>query len=71
MVTSQTKDANMSSAFPHVNFSIPADLLYKLISAVRNRTVEDTLHTLVSDHIKNIWQLKNIANEKPQNTSKL
>ena len=71
MVTSQTKDENMSSAFPHVNFSIPADLLYKLISAVRNQTVEDTLHTLVSDYIKNIWQLKNIANEKPQITSKL
>ncbi|KAL9959031.1 hypothetical protein ACROYT_G036112 [Oculina patagonica] len=71
MVTSHTKDANLSSSFPHINFSIPADLLYKLVSAVKSGDVEDTLKGLVSNHMKNVWQLKETVNEKPHITSKL
>ncbi|XP_078345321.1 peroxisomal leader peptide-processing protease-like [Oculina patagonica] len=71
MVTSHTKDANLSSSFPHINFSIPADLLYKLVSAVNSEDVKDTLQGLVSDHIKNVWQLKKTVKEKPHITSKL
>ena len=48
MVTSNTKDVNMASAFPHVNFSIPADLLHKLVVAIKNgRSVGEDLKTLV------------------------
>ena len=71
MVTSHTKDANLSSTFPHINFSIPADLLYKLVLAYRSGTVEDTLQGLVSDGVESIWQLKKTVNEKPHTTSKL
>ena len=69
MVTSHTKDADLSSTFPHVNFSIPADLLYKLVSAVENGNVEEILQGLISDCVKSVWQLKKI--DKPQITSKL
>ncbi|XP_078344468.1 peroxisomal leader peptide-processing protease-like [Oculina patagonica] len=71
MVTSHTKDANLSSSFPHINFSIPADLLYKLVSAVKSEDIEDTLQGLVSDHMKNVWQLKETVKEKPHITSRL
>ncbi|KAL9959024.1 hypothetical protein ACROYT_G036105 [Oculina patagonica] len=70
-VTSHIKDANLSSSFPHINFSIPANLLYKLVSAVKRRDVEDTLRGLVSDHMKSVWQLKKTVKEKPHITSKL
>lgn len=71
MVTSHTKDSNQSSTFPHVNFSIPTDLLYKLVSAVKNGAIEDTVQRLVSDRLASVWQLKNTVNEKPHITSKL
>ncbi|KAL9959039.1 hypothetical protein ACROYT_G036120 [Oculina patagonica] len=71
MVTSHTKDANLSSSFPHINFSIPTDLLYKLVSAVKSGDVKDTLQSLVSDHMKSVWQLKKTVKEKPHITSKL
>lgn len=71
MITSHTKDANLSSSFPHVNFSIPTDLLYKLVSAVKNGAIDDTLQHLVSDRLASVWQLKNTVNEKPHITSKL
>lgn len=71
MVTSHVKDANMSCTFPHVNFSIPADLLHKLVSSVRRGVVENTLQTLVSVDMKNIWQLEKNFGDKPRITSKL
>ena len=70
MVTSHTKDVDMSSAFPHVNFSIPAELLCKLVLSVKSSVIEDDLQTLVSDRTESIWKLKGI-NESPQITSKL
>ena len=71
MITSHTKDSNLSSSFPHVNFSIPTDLLYKLVSAVKNGAIDDTVQRLVSDRLASVWQLKNTVNEKPHITSKL
>ena len=71
MITSHTKDSNLSSSFPHVNFSIPTDLLYKLVSAFKNGVIEDTVRRLVSGRLASVWQLKNTVNEKPQFTSKL
>ena len=71
MVTSHTKDANMSSAFPHVNFSIPSDLLCKLVLAVKHGNVKNGLQSLVSDHVENIWKLKRTVCESPLITSKL
>jgi len=71
MVTSHTKDANMSSAFPHVNFSIPSDLLCKLVLAVKHGNVKNGLQALVSDHVENIWKLKRTVCESPLITSKL
>ena len=73
MITSHTKDSNVSSSFPHVNFSIPADLLYKLVSAYKNGVIEDTVQRLVSGRLASVWQLKNTVNEneKPHLTSKL
>lgn len=71
MVTSHVKVANMSCTFPHVNFSIPADLLHKLVSSVKRGTVENTLQALVSDDLKNIWQLEKNLGDKPHITSKL
>lgn len=71
MVTSHTKDANLSSSFPHINFSIPADLLYKLVSAVKSGAVEHTMQGLVSEYMKSVWQLKKTVNEKLHITSKL
>ena len=69
MVTCHTNDANLSSTFPRVNFSIPSDLLYKLVSAVTNGTFEETLQGLVSDQMDSIWQLR--KTEKSNITSKL
>ena len=71
MITSHTKDSNLSSSFPHVNFSIPTDLLYKLVSAFKNGVIEDTVQQLVSGRLASVWQLKNTVNEKPHFTSKL
>ena len=71
MITSHTKDTNLSSSFPHVNFSIPTDLLYKLVSAVKSGAIEDTVQRLVSGRLASVWQLKNTVNEKPHITSKL
>ena len=71
MITSHTKDSNLSSSFPHVNFSIPTDLLYKLVSAYKNGVIEDTVQHLVSGRLASVWQLKNTVNEKPHFTSKL
>ena len=71
MVTSHTKDANLSSAFPHVNFSIPANLLYKLVFAVKSGNIQDGLQAFDSDLMESIWKLKNIVYESPQITSKL
>ena len=71
MVTSHVKDANMSCTFPHVNFSIPADLLYQLVSSVKDGTIENTLQALVSNDLKNVWQLEKNLSDKPQIISKL
>ena len=72
MVTSNTKDVNMASAFPHVNFSIPADLLHKLVVAIKNgRSVGEDLKTLVSDSAASIWKLNSIEHENPNIISKL
>ena len=71
MITSHTKDSNLSSSFPHVNFSIPTDLLYKLVSAVKNGAIDDTVQRLVTDRLASVWQLKNTVNEKPHINSKL
>ena len=71
MITSHTKDSNLSSSFPHVNFSIPTVLLYKLVSAFKNGVIEDTVQRLVSGRLASVWQLKNTVNEKPHFTSKL
>ena len=53
-ITSHTKDSNLSSRFPHVNFSIPADLLYKLVSAYKNGVIEDTVQRLVSGRLASV-----------------
>ena len=71
MVTSHTKDANLSSSFPHVNFSIPVDLLCKLVSAIKSGGVEEGLRALVSDHMESIWKLESTVRKSPQITSKL
>ena len=72
MVTSNTKDVNMASAFPHVNFSIPTDLLHKLVVAIKNgSSVEEDLKTLVSDSAASIWKLNSIEHENPNIISKL
>ena len=72
MVTSNTKDVNMASAFPHVNFSIPADLLHKLVVAIKNgRSVGEDLKTLVSDSAASIWKLHSTEHENPNIISKL
>lgn len=71
MVTSHTKDANLSSSFPHVNFSIPVDLLCKLVSAIKSGRVENGLRVLVSDHTGSIWKLESSVQKNPQITSKL
>ena len=71
MITSHTKDSNLSSSFPHVNFSIPSVLLYKLVAAFKKGGIEDAVQSLVSGRLASVWQLKNTVNEKPHFTSKL
>ena len=71
MITSHTKDSNLSSSFPHVNFSIPSDLLYKLITAIKKGVIEDTMQSLASGRLASVWQLKNTVNEEPHFSSKL
>ena len=54
-----------------MNFSIPADLLYQLVSSVKDGTIENTLQALVSNDLKNVWQLEKNLSDKPQIISKL
>ena len=71
MVTSHTKNADLTSAFPHVNFSIPVDLLNKLVSLIKSGLIEDGMQALVSDHVESIWKLKSSSRGSPQISSKL
>ena len=71
MVISHTKDANLTSSFPHVNFSIPVDLLCKLVSAIKSGGIENGLRALVSDHVGSVWKLESSVQKSPQITSKL
>lgn len=71
MVTSHTKEAHLLSSFPHVNYSIPAGLIHKVVSAVQSDRLEDGLPDLFSDQMESIWKLKSTVHQCPSLKSKL
>ena len=71
MVTSHAKDVNLMATFPHVNFSIPADFLCKLVSLVKDGLIDHGFCTMATDRFKSIWRLKSPDSDIPQISSKL
>ena len=71
MVTSHTKDVNLMATFPHVNFSIPADFLCKLVSLVKDGLIDQGYCTMVTDRFKSIWRLKSPETDISHISSKL
>lgn len=65
MVTCNTRDANSSSSFPHINFSIPSNLILRLtalsLSVAKTRRVY--LMDLVSS-VEDAWHLNSNRNSK-------
>ncbi|XP_032232897.2 peroxisomal leader peptide-processing protease-like [Nematostella vectensis] len=58
MVTSNTKDANSKLTFPNINYSLPVNLIMRLIKhALSGQQDLDEKNKLLSQRMRGIWQL--------------
>ena len=71
MITSHVRDSELISTFPHISFSIPYTLLHKLVLAIKSNSIEECMMSLVSNQMKNIWQLRSSIDEHNRVASKL